>query len=450
MNALAEPRFQRIATKAIEMPNARLAPILASTFARAAIQVWSVCSLVFAVIFLTGCQPNGAAKANKNPKVVITYPVVGQVVDFHDFTGRFEAVKAVDIRSRVSGYVMETPFKDGDAVRKGALLFQIDPRPFEADLNQADANLLVARAEQNLQAKNLVRADRLLKTMAIANEEYDAIQAALEKAKSNVGAMIAARDKAQLYLDYTRVLSPVTGRVSRRYVDPGNLILADNTVLTSVVTEDPMFGYFDVDERSYHEILESIAPGAKTWPDNANLPVLVALANNSETFDRVGYIDFVDNRVVATTGTVRMRGVFDNHDGFLKAGFFIRVRLPMGKPYRATVIPDEAVQNDQERKFVWIVNDKNEVEYRSVQLGQSLREYRVIKPAEKGKDGKEGLALSDRVIVNGMQRVRKGIVVDAETQQTAALPENPMIHMLETFTPPKGAATVAVKDAAPR
>src|SRR5262249_15121824 len=215
------------------------------------------------------------------------------------------------------------------------------------------------------------------------------------------------------------------------------------TVLTSVVTEDPMYAYFDVDERSYLEVLESIAPGTKVWPEKAKLPVLAALANDAE-YDRVGSIDFVDNRVIATTGTVRMRGVFDNHDGYLKAGFFIRVRLPMGQPYQATVIPDEAIQNDQERKFVWIVNDKNEVEYRSVQLGQSLREYRVIKPAEKGKEGKEGLSLSDRIIVNGVQRVRKGIVVDAETQQTVALPENPMVRLLEKYA----SQNHAVKDAA--
>jgi multidrug efflux pump subunit AcrA (membrane-fusion protein) len=135
--------------------------------------------------------------------------------------------------------------------------------------------------------------------------------------------------------------------------------------------------------------------------------------------------------VVATTGTVRMRGVFPNDHGYLKPGFFIRIRLPVGSSYKAVVIPDEAIQNDQERKYVWIVNAKNEVEYRSVRIGQALRDYRVILPAEKGKEGAEGLSVSDRVIVSGMQRVRKGIVVDGETQQTAALPENPMIRLLE-------------------
>jgi membrane fusion protein, multidrug efflux system len=397
--------------------------------------------LLFAV-FVAGCQQNAGPRTSKNPKVVIAYPVTGQVIAFHDFTGRLEAVKSVDIRSRVSGYVTETPFKDGDAVKQGDLLFQIDPRPFEADLHQSEANLAVARAEQNLQEKNLERAERLLLLKSIANEEYDAIKAALDKAKANVGANIAALDRSQLYVEFTRVISPVTGKVSRRYVDPGNLILADNTILTSVVTEDPMYAYFDVDERSYLEILDAIAPGTKTWPEKVKLPVLVALANNAE-FDRVGYIDFVDNRVIATTGTVRMRGVFDNKKGYLKAGFFIRVRLPMGSAYQATVIPDEAVQNDQERKFVWIVNDKNEVEYRSVELGQSLRDFRVIKQAAQGKEGTEGLALGDRVIVSGMQRVRKGLVVDAETQPVGALPKNSIIEQLEKYIPPRDAVKAA-------
>jgi len=389
-------------------------------------------------VFAGGCQQNGAPKASKNPKVVIAYPVTTQVIAFHDFTGRLEAVKAVDIRARVSGYVTETPFKDGDAVKQGDLLFQIDPRPFDADLHLSEANLEVARAERNLQVKNLERAEKLLLLKSIATEEYDAIKAALDKAKANVGAMEASLDKTRLYVEFTRVISPVNGRVSRRYVDPGNLILADNTILTSVVTEDPMYAYFDVDERSYLEILDAIAPETKTWPENVKLPVLVALANNAE-FDRIGYVDFVDNRITATTGTVRMRGVFHNKKGYLKAGFFVRVRLPMGPAYQATVIPDEAVQNDQERKFVWIVNAKDEVEYRSVELGQSLRDFRVINPPEKGKEGSTGLTLGDRVIVSGMQRVRKGLVVDAETQPPGALPTNPIIEKLEKYVPPKDA-----------
>lgn len=386
--------------------------------------------LALIALLTASCQQNGTTKPNKNPKVGVSYPGYDTVVEFHDFTGRLEAVKSVEVRSRVSGYITEAPFKEGDYLKQGSLLFQIDPRPFEADLHLAEANLEVAKADKHLQEKNLERARQLLPSRSISREEFETANAALEKSIANVGAMVAAREKAKLYRDYTRVTSPLSGRLSRRFVDPGNLILADNTVLTAIVSDNPVYAYFDVDERSYLDILEAIAPDKKVWPEDAKLPVLIALANDKE-FERVGVIDFVDNRVIATTGTVRMRGVFANDSGYLKAGFFVRIRLPVGTPYKALVIPDEAVQNDQERKFVWVVNDKNEVEYRSVRLGQSLREFRVIKPADEGKESKEGLTSGDRVIVSGMQRVRKGIVVDADTQPLGAPPDNPMIRVLQ-------------------
>jgi RND family efflux transporter MFP subunit len=161
-------------------------------------------------------------------------------------------------------------------------------------------------------------------------------------------------------------------------------------------------------------------------------PVMMRLANESDfEKDKIGHVDFVDNRVIATTGTVRMRGVFQNTSGLLKAGLFVRIRLPIGSPYKAILIPDEAIQSDQERKYVWIVNAKNEVEYRSVKLGQSLKELRVILPPEKGKEGKEGLTPEDRVIVSGMQRVRNGIAVDAEKQPPPAPPEMPLVRLLQ-------------------
>jgi RND family efflux transporter MFP subunit len=243
--------------------------------------------------------------------------------------------------------------------------------------------------------------------------------------------MQAAKDKAKLYLDYTRVTAPVTGRISRRYVDPGNLINADNTVLTTLVTENPMYAYFDVDERTYLNLLALAAGGSSADVDKYHPPVMMRLANEND-FDvhKVGVVDFIDNRVIANTGTVRMRGVFQNPGGLLKAGLFVRIRLPVGSPYQTILIPDEAIQSDQERKYVWVVNAKNEVEYRSVQLGQELREWRVIRPPDKGKEGKEGLAEGERIIVSGMQRVRKGITVDAEMQAPAAPPQMPLVRLL--------------------
>jgi RND family efflux transporter MFP subunit len=391
-----------------------------------------VVPLALLAFALAGCDKGPPAKGGKNPRVLVTRPITDTVMDYQDFTGRLEAVKTVDIRARVTGYVTEAPFKEGDVVKEGSLLFQIDARTYQADLNQAEANLNVAIADRNFQQRNAERARRLIAVKAISPEDLETALAASDKAVATVGAMEAARDKAKLYLDYTHVIAPLSGRISRRFVDPGNLINADNTILTTIVTENPMFAYFDVDERTYLNLLASVAPGQKSWSDGLRPPVMMRLANENDfEKDKVGIVDFVDNRVVANTGTVRMRGVFQNANGLLKAGLFVRIRLPIGSAYKAILIPDEAIQSDQERKYVWVVNARNEVEYRSVQLGQAIREWRVIRPPEKGKEGKEGLAEGERIIVSGMQRVRKGIEVDAEVQAPPPPPDMPLVRLLQ-------------------
>ncbi len=399
--------------------------------------------LAGAALVLAGCDHGPApTQGVKKPKVVVTEPVVGKVVDFQDFTGRLDAVKTVDIRSRVSGYVTQIPFKEGDYVKEGDLLFQIDTRQYQADLNQAEANLKLALADRNLQEKNADRARKMILTQAISREDYDTAQAAFEKAGASVGAFEAARDKAKLYVDYTHVIAPVSGRISRRYVDPGNLAMADNTILTTIVTEDPMYAYFDVDERTYLDLLQAVSPGSTSWVEGLRFPVLMRLANETE-FKRMGVIDFIDNRVTGSTGTVKMRGVFDNPGGLLKAGLFVRIRLPIGQPYRSILIPDEAVQSDQERKYVWVVNKNNEVEYRSVNIGQAVHELRVIRPPAKGKEGKEGLAEGESVIVSGLQRVRKGMVVEPERQAPPAPPDVALVRLLESRRPGGGTSKTA-------
>lgn len=406
-----------------------------------------VLTLLPLAAFVAGCEKSPQSKVAKNPRVIVTKPISAVVLDYQDFTGRLEAVKTVEIRARVSGYVTQAPGKEKGVVQEGELvhgpsvgkdgkpkdgdlLFQIDVRPYQADLNQAEANLKVALAERDLQKKNAVRAKELLPAKAISFEEYETVLATLDKAKATVGATEAMRDRAKLYVDYTRVTAPVTGRVSRRYVDPGNLVTADMTVLTTIVTENPMYAYFDVDERTYLNLLATAGSDKASWREGLNIPVMMRLANETQ-YNRVGKIDFVDNRVVATSGTVRMRGVFDNADGLLKAGLFVRIRLPIGSPYVATVIPDEAILSDQERKYVWVVSAKNEVEYRSVELGQSIHELRALKAPAPAKEGKEGLKLDDRIIVSGMQRVRKGTVVDAQMQPSPAPPELPLVRLFK-------------------
>jgi RND family efflux transporter MFP subunit len=386
--------------------------------------------VLLAALLAAGCDSAAPTHGAKKPKVVVTEPIVDRVMDYQDFTGRLAAIKTVDIRARVSGYVTEVPFKEGDAVKEGDLLFQIDTRPYHADLGQADANVKLAIADRKLQERNAERARLMLPTRAISREDFDTTMAALDKASASVGSYEAARDKARLYLDYTRVIAPLSGRISRRYVDPGNLVTADNTILTTIVTENPVYGNFDVDERTYLNLLAQTAPGHVSWFEGLQFPVLMALAGD-KGFDRVGYVDFVDNRVIGTTGTVNMRGVFENPRGLYKAGMFIRVRLPIGTAYESIIIPDEAIQSDQERKYVWVVNANSEVEYRSVKPGQAIGGLRVIRPAEKGMEGKEGLARGERIIVSGVQRVRKGTVVEADVQPPPAPPRMALVRLLE-------------------
>lgn len=382
---------------------------------------------LLAAFLAAGCNHSAPpARGPKTVEVVVTQPITDEVTDYQDFTGRLNAVKSVEIRARVTGYVSDVPFKEGDRVNEGDLLFQIDPRPYQADLNQAKANLTLAEAERNVQEKNANRAARLLPGQAIAREDYDTIVATWEKSRATVEAMKAAQDRAQLYVKFTQVTAPVSGRISRRYVDPGNLVTADNTILTSIVTEDPMYAYFDVDERTYLDLLESAAPGRTSWLAGLRFPVLMSLANENKSgafvFARSGTIDFVDNQVNANTGTIRMRGTFKNPTGSLKAGLFVRIRLPIGTPYKAILISDEALLSDQGRKYVYVLNDRDEVEYRPVKIGQAIKGLRVIKAPEKGQEGKEGLSEGDRVIVSGMQQVRPKMQVQVKVQDPPSRP----------------------------
>jgi RND family efflux transporter MFP subunit len=356
--------------------------------------------------------------------VVATTPITDTVNDYQNFTGRLDAVKTVEIRARVTGYVDAVPFKEGDLVKEGDLLFQIDPRTYQADYNQSVANYNQAVAELHLQEKNADRMKKLIGTAAISQEDYDLTMANLDKARASIGATIAARDRSKLYLDFTRVTSPVTGRISRRFVDPGNLVLADNTMLTTVVTEDPMWAYFDVDERTYLKLVgqagSAVSPGVN-WPSNAKYPVWMQLANET-AYTHEGSVDFVDNRLNGNSGTIRLRGVFGNPQHSLKSGLFVRIRLPIDKPYQALLIPDEALLSDQDQKYVYVVNAKNVVEYRPVEAGQAVGKLRVIKKPEKGKEGKEGLSPQDRVIISGMQRVKDKTEVTVTMQEPPKAP----------------------------
>jgi RND family efflux transporter MFP subunit len=400
-----------------------------------------------------GCGQPPPPPQVKPAEAVVTSPVTGTVTDYADFTGRLDALKTVDMRARVSGYVLSVPFKEGDEVKEGALLFQIDPQPYQADLDQAEANLKLAIADRNLQERNAKRAHVMIGGGSIGKEEYDTIIAARAKAIATEGAAKAALDKAKLYLSYTRVTAPVSGRISRRNVDPGNLVKADDYTmyLTRIVTEDPMYAYFDVDERTYLNLLQSSGVTQASAAMNLSFPVLMSLANESQDrFPHKGTINFVDNRVEPNTGTIRMRGVFENHDRALKPGMFVRIRLPLGAPYQATLVEDKCLMSDQGRKYVFVVDKEGKAVYRPVECGQAVHGkraakkagdkdlaetgevgdevlLRVIKKPAKGKEGKEGLEPGEKVIVSGQQRVRRGASVHCIVQ-APPLPPGPVVQ----------------------
>jgi RND family efflux transporter MFP subunit len=378
------------------------------------------------VLWACGCgsrTDTSRTGENRSIDVDTARPVTGQVVDFEEFTGRLDAKNTTDIRARVSGYIVEADFKEGDEVEKGKVLFIIDPRTYEADRNQAEANLKLAEADSRLQQKIAARSQSLERTQSVAREEYETAIATAEKAKATVGSTKAALDRAKLYVGYTKVIAPWSGRISRRMVDPGNLVNADNTVLTTLVTDDPLYAYFDVDERTYLNLVEANASKATSSSGITDSPVVFRLANESD-FSRLATVNFVDNRINAATGTIRMRGVFHNETKTLKPGLFVRIRLPIGVPYKAILVRDEAVLSDQGRKYVFVVDEHNKVVYRPVTIGQETGGWRVIK---------EGVKLDDKIIIAGMQRVREGSLVKPTEKKPEKPSESRLVQLLTEY-----------------
>ncbi len=398
-----------------------------------------------ALLFLfAGCNPEPPPRAKKPAEVVVTTPVRGEVVDYQDFTGRLDGYRTVNIQARVSGYITDAPFKEGDHVREGTVLFQIDPRQYQATLDQAKAQVNLQEAQLKYQEALYQRNVRLMKQgQAVAIEDVELSRAQRDTTAAQLEAARSAVKNAELNLGWTKVTTPITGRISRRFVDPGNLVISEttaaNNTLTTVVSDSQLYAYFDVDERTYLDLVKTFPalPGSAGL-ESLNFPVLMSLANEGEEFGHVGHIDFIDNRVTATTGTIRMRGVFDNADGLLKAGLFGRFRLPLGKPYTTLLIDAEALQSDQGHTFVYVITDKNEVEYRRITVAQEVKGERVAEEGpEKGKRikvglrvVKDGLQAGDRVIVQGMQRVRPGAPVEAKVQAPPQPPASALVRLL--------------------
>jgi RND family efflux transporter MFP subunit len=358
-------------------------------------------------IGLTGCArvPSGAPEAAPTP-VTVSRPVERDITDYVDFTGRTAAVDSVELRARVWGYLDKVNFKEGALVKEGDVLFEIDPLTYRATLNQAEGNLASAEARVERLDADFARARPLLRRGAISREEYDKVVGDRGEAAASREALKAAVERAKLDLQYTKVTAPISGRVSRYVVTVGNLVQAGDqgggTLLTTIVSVDPMYAYFDVDEYTALRVRRLVREGKSDSPRDGGFPVSLGLANEEGQPHR-GTINFVDNQVNPRTGTIRVRGVFPNKEQVLLPGLFARVRAPIGRPHKALLVSERALDTDQGQKVLYVVNEKNEVVSRPVRLGALHDGLREIT---------DGLKPGERVIVNGLQQVRPGVTVE--------------------------------------
>lgn len=366
--------------------------------------------LVWLLLFLPSCRESSAhpARAKLPPAVVIvSTPVEQSVIDSVDFTGRTDSTETVEIRARVTGFLDKVSFEDGAEVEAGAVLYHIDDREYQADFEAADAELSAGLARQEKAKTDFKRVQTLREKGAVSAEEFDRADAGKKEADAAVQSAKAKKDRAQLNLDFSKIAAPISGKISRTQITAGNLVSADKTLLTTIVSVDPMDVYFDIDERTMLTVRKKIREGKLEAKDDKEVPVLMGLAIDDD-YPHEGHIDFFDNRVDPNTGTIRARGVFGNPmpkvgKRVLTPGLFARIRVPISDPHPALLVTDRAIGTELGQKFVYVVDDKNEVASRPVTLGASHEGLRVIAA---------GIAAGDRIIIDGLQRVRPGSVVE--------------------------------------
>ncbi len=381
------------------------------------IQFTGAVGISCALALVGGCwKSGGQAQSGPPPQVSVAAVLEKPVKDWDEFTGRFQAVETVEVRPRVSGYIDRVAFTEGGQVKSGALLFVIDPRPYKAEVDRAAADVKRYKTALELARIESVRVQRLKASGAVSQEELDERTSTVAQAEANVAGSEAALESASLNLSFTRVTSPITGRVSRAEVTRGNLVTGGNnggTLLSSVVSLDPIYLYFDTDEQSYLRYLQ-MARARDRSPDAPD-PVRVGLADE-EGFPHSGTVDFLDNQLNPQTGTIRARAVLANKDGQFTPGLFARVQLLASGEYSAILIDDRAVNTDQSQKYVFVLGPDNQIEYRKVKLGRVVNGLRIVR---------EGLKSGDVIVVNGAQRVHPGVTV---TPQRVAMGADDTTH----------------------
>jgi RND family efflux transporter MFP subunit len=348
---------------------------------------------------LTGTT--AAVAPPKPPQVTVAKPVVKSIVEWDDFTGRFEATDDVSLRSRVTGYLDQVHFQDGALVKKGELLFSIDQRSFTAAVAESRSRLDIARTALDLAKQEYERAQSLRTTGAVAETVYDQRRQQYLAAEAEVAAAEAALQQTELNLGYTKIEAPISGRIGRKMISVGNLVNANDTVLTTIVALNPIYFYFDMDERSYIAYSRSALQGSS--PSSRDIPFAVRMSIPGDPREvRTGSMNFVDNRVDGATGTVWGRALFDNSDLFLQPGMFGRISIPGSGRYQAVLIPDEAIGSDQDRRIVYVVKPDLTIAAQQIRPGPKIDGYRVVR---------EGLTGSETIVIGGLVRIRPGVAV---------------------------------------
>lgn len=381
------------------------------------ILLWLTGGFVILAGVLSGCDSAAPSVVDTPPPpVTMSHPIVRKVVDQDDYEGRIVAGQKVEIRARVRGHLKTVKFQAGDMVKKDDLLYEIDPRPAQAALDGAKAQLKAAEASLKFAKAEYNRERSLLPKGATSREEVELRLAKQEVANGEVLKAKAAVDQAQLDLDFTKITAPLDGKLSKTLVDVGNLVNAGGgeTLLTTLTTVDPMYVEFKVDERNFRRYRESRRKDTKQKGPQPPLkelkiPVYVAL-EGEESYPHEGQLEFADNKIDPSTGTILVRGVLSNEERIYEDGMRARVRVPVSDPHKVTMVIERAIGNDQGKKFLYVVNAQNTVERRDVTLGRLIDGLQVIE---------QGVNPDEWVIVNGIQRVRDGMKVQP---QPAAMP----------------------------
>lgn len=368
--------------------------------------------LIAALLPAAGCKPS-APTAAALPEIATAQVVSKRIKDWDEYTGRFQAVDSVEIRPRASGYIDEVKFREGQLVKKDDVLFVIDQRPYQADHDRARAGLELARSQFELAKLEAARAQKMKDSGAVSREELDSRLSLLNQQEASVAAAKATLDSAALMLSFTKVRAPIDGRVSRAEITKGNLVAGGNeggTLLTTIVSVDPIYVYFEGDENAYLRYQSMARQGERSSSRDAHNPVRVGLADEAG-FPHEGEMDFVDNQLDVRTGTIRARAVLSNKEGRFTPGLFARVQLLGSDEYDAVLVDDRAIGTDQSQRFVLVVGPDDKLQYRPVQLGRNIDGLRVIR---------KGLSASDSIVISGLQRVRPGMQIKPVPGQMTA------------------------------